>query len=263
VLFQSPKSIFIAIVLTASHLLAYLIGYKAYEKLEPSAKDIEEKITIPSVRPITNKNPTKKESRHLVDFRKDDYKSKILINSPTTNNLKTVIESMHPDQLNSYLSKYFERDDLEAIGDREAFAQRLIDLYTGEEEQSDEQPVFAKGEIAVGTTERYPTEKVDFFSIQKNARLYAHLKLDDSAHLISEVFIKWERIADNKLLLFEKKLFDATLYENWVSIIPQGGWRDGEYQVSFYHFNAQMTQIASYTYYLNKVWDASENVNSK
>jgi hypothetical protein len=111
---------------------------------------------------------------------------------------------MHPDQLNIYLSKYFERDDLEAIGDREAFAQRLLDLYTGEEEQSKEQPVFAKGEIAVGTTERYPTEKVDFFSIQKNVRLYAHLKLDDSADLISEVFIKWERIADNKLLLFEK-----------------------------------------------------------
>jgi hypothetical protein len=44
VLFQPPKSIFIAIVLTASHLLAYLIGYKADEKLEPSPVDIEKKL---------------------------------------------------------------------------------------------------------------------------------------------------------------------------------------------------------------------------
>ena len=68
-------------MLTASHLLAYLIGYKADEKLEPSPGDIEKKITIPSVSTITNKNPTKKESRHLVDFKKDDYKSKVLLNS--------------------------------------------------------------------------------------------------------------------------------------------------------------------------------------
>ena len=91
------------------------------------------------------------------------------------------------------------------FSDREAFAKRLIDLYSGEEESSQEQPIFAKGEIAVGTTEHYPAERVNIFSIQKNARLYAHVKLDDSASLLSEVFIKWERISDNKLLLFEKK----------------------------------------------------------
>lgn len=258
-LFHSPKSIFITIVLTASHLLAYLIGYKADEKLEPSPEDIEKKITIPSVSTITNKNPTKKESRHLVDFKKDDYKSKVLLNSPTTNNLKTAIESMHPDQLNSYLSKYFDREDLNKINDHEAFAQRLIDLYAGEEEQSEEQPVFAMGEIAIGTTEHYPAEKVDFFSIEKNARIYAHLKLDDSASLLTEAFIKWEQVGDNKILLFEKKLFNSSSYKNWVSIVPQGGWRDGEYRVSFFHFNAQMTKIASYTYFLNEVWDTPKN----
>jgi hypothetical protein len=30
------------------------------------------------------------------------------------------------------------------------------------------------------------------------------IKLDDSASLLSEVFIKWERVSDSKLLLFEK-----------------------------------------------------------
>lgn len=257
-MFSQPyKSILIIVVLMTSHLTAYYMGCGVYEKSKHSRVSEWEK-TVTSTEKKHKKNNSEKRipSPHL---KKDDYKPELPYFLPPANNLRTAVENMHPDQLNSYLSKYFERDDLEAIGDREAFAQRLIDLYTGEEEQ----PVFAKGEIAVGTTERYPTEKVDFFSIQKNDRLYAHLKLDDSADLISEVFIKWERIADNKLLLFEKKLFDATLYENWVSIIPQGGWRDGEYQVSFYHFNAQMTQIASYTYYLNEVWDASENVNSK
>ena len=244
-----------------SHLTAYYLGYGVYEESKQSKLSKWEKTVTSTEKKHKNNNPEKKiPSPYL---KKDNYKPELPSYLPAANNLRTTVENMHPDRLNTYLSKYFERDDLEAIGDREAFAQRLIDLYAGEEEQSEEQPVFAKGEIAVGTTERYPTEKVDFFSIQKNDRLYAHLKLDDSANLISEVFIKWERIADNKLLLFEKKLFDATLYENWVSIIPQGGWRDGEYQVSFYHFNAQMTQIASYTYYLNEVWDASENVNSK
>ena len=262
-LFQPPKSIFIAIVLTASHLLAYLIGYKADEKLEPSPEDIEKKITIPSVSTITNKNPTKKESRNLVDFKKDDYKSKVPINFQTTINLKTAVENMHRDQLNHYLSKYFNSDDLVKISDHEAFAQRLIDLYSGEEKNLENESLFPKGEIAIGKTKHYPAEIVDIFSVQKNVRLYAHLRQDDSASLISEVFIKWEHINDNKILLFEKKLFDSSLHENWVSIIPQGGWRDGEYQVSFYHFNTQMTQIASYTYYLNEVWDASENVDAK
>jgi hypothetical protein len=258
VLFQPPKSIFIAIVLTASHLLAYLIGYKADEKLEPSPVDIEKKITIPSVSTISNKKPTKKESRNLVDFKKDDYKSKVPINFQTTINLKKAVENMHPSQLNHYLSKYFNSDDLVKISDHEGFAQRLIDLYSGEEKNL-EKPLFPEGEIAISTTKQYPVERVDFFSIQKNMRLYAHLRLDDSASLLSEVFIKWERADDSKILLFEKKLFDSSLYENWVSIVPQGGWKDGEYHVSFYHFNAQMTKIAGYTYFLNNVWDSPES----
>lgn len=258
----SYKNVFIVIVLMASHFSAFYIGYNAYEKSKPSIVVFEQEKTVKSAEQKHNKNNTDKKTSNP-HLKKEDYKPELPSYFPTVNNLRTAVENMHPNQLNSYLSKYFERDDLDNISDREAFAKRLIDLYTGEEESSQEQPIFGKGEIAVGTTEHYPAERVNIFSIQKNARLYAHLKLDDSASLLSEVFIKWERISDNKLLLFEKKMFDATRHENWVSIIPQGGWRDGEYQVSFYHFNAQMTQIASYTYYLNKVWNASENLESK
>lgn len=76
--------------------------------------------------------------------------------------------------------------------------------------------------------------------------------------------IKWTlRCNYDYKIFFFLHITHPTRYENWVSIIPQGGWKDGEYRVSFYHFNAQMTQIASYTYYLNEVWDASENVNSQ
>jgi hypothetical protein len=259
---QPYKSILIFILLMASHLSAFYMGYGAYEKSKPSILVFEQEKTVKSAEQKYNKNNTDKKISNS-HFKKEDYKPELPSYFPTVNNLRTAIEHMHPNQLNSYLSKYFESDDLDNISDREAFAKRLIDLYSGEEESSQEQPIFAKGEIAVGTTEHYPAERVNIFSIQKNARLYAHVKLDDSASLLSEVFIKWERISDNKLLLFEKKMFDATRYENWVSIIPQGGWRDGEYQISFYHFNAQMTQIASYTYYLNEVWDISENLDAK
>jgi len=85
------------------------------------------------------------------------------------------------------------------------------------------------------------------------------IKLDDSASLLSEVFIKWERVSDSKLLLFEKKLFDSSNYKNLVSIVPQGGWKDGEIRVSFYQFNTQMRKIASYSYFLNDITGSPES----
>lgn len=233
------------------------MGCGVYEKSKSSMVNEWEKTVKSTEKKHTKNNPDQKiPNPH---FKKEDYKPELPSYLPTANNLRTAVENMHPDQLNNYLSKYFERDDLETIGDREAFAQRLIDLYSGQEESAELPISSPRGEIAVSANKQYPTERLDSFSIHKGARLYAHLKLEDSASLLSEVFIKWERIADRKLLLFEKKLFDSTSYKNWVSIAPQGGWRDGEYQVSFYHFNSQMRKIASYSYFLNDVSDSPES----
>lgn len=256
--FKSPNSILIGFVLMVSHLTAYLTGYALHEKPEPFAMAQEKKIIRSFEKNIT-KDSHEKSSSHQPNLNNKDYAPKVPSNFPTANNLRTAVESMHPDQLNNYLSKYFETGDLEKINDREAFAQRLIDLYSGEEEILEEQPFFPKGKIAISTNKQYPAERLDSFSVNNDVRLYAHLKLDNSASLLSEVFIKWERADDKKILLFEKKLFDSTRYENWVSIAPQGGWRDGEYHVSFYHFNSQMSKIASYTYFLNEVSDSPES----
>ena len=253
--FLSTKSVFIASLVVASHLTAYFLGYAANEKPKPNLSDLGN-------HSFSDNRPEKIISQDIQSTPKpknSEYQAPHPLNFLNGNNLKTVVETMHPAQLNNYLSKYFDSDDLNKIGDQGAFAQRLIDLYSGEEKTLDHQQPTPKGEIAVATTIDYPLEKIDIFSIHKDARLYAHLKLDDSASLLSEVFIKWERVSDSKLLLFEKKLFDSSSYKNWVSIVPQGGWKDGEYRVSFYQFNTQMRKIASYSYFLNDITGSPES----
>lgn len=252
-IFQSPRYLNTAVLLLASHIIAFYLGHSISETPEVQPADIAVK-TIPlSCEPSTGKTAAKNNKKELKPRIKNS-------NNPTINkatvddNLKNIVKQMHPNQLNSYLSKYFDKDDLEKINDREAFAQRLLDLYSGENSATEQQWDSFDAEMVIGINENYPQQLNNHLSIaSEENKIYAHLKLNQSPSFLSEVFVRWKRVADNKLLLFEKKLFNPTSNTHWVSVIPHGGWQDGEYHVDFYSFDSQMQPIASQSYFLSVV----------
>jgi len=241
----------VVVLLLISHLTAYFFGYLSLEK---------KAVVQPT--PGEFKNPSPRGSTGVITTKIPENIAEQIPNLPhkdisppgrtAYSLLHNLIEDLHPEQLNSYLSKYFDKDDLEKINGHEIFAQRLLDLYSGESTEIESSQNRVDAEIAIGINENYPQQPTNHLSItSREGKIYAHLKLHQSPSLLSEVFVKWERIADNKLLLFEKKPINPLSNTNWVSLIPQDGWQDGEYHVSFYTFDSEMQTIAGMTYFLS------------
>ena len=246
------KRIFIAVLLLVSHSTAFFFGYLLLETKAVVALAPEE-FTPPSPRILAEAVGTKITPK-IVAAQIPNLPNKDISPSDkiTYSHLNHLIEDLHPQQLNSYLSKYFDKGDLEKINDRERFAQRLVDLYSGEDSVTEQQWDRFDAEMAVGISENYPQQPINHLSIaSEENKIYAHLKLNQSPSFLAEGFVRWQRMADNKLLLFEKKIFDPTSNTHWVSLIPQDGWQDGEYHVDFYSFDSQMQPIASLSYFLN------------
>ena len=75
-----------------------------------------------------------------------------------------------------------------------------------------------------------------------NGRVHAILPMSD--YNDPRVFVKWTRIDDGEVMLFDTYPIRKDSDYNWVYLEPRDGWTPGEYSVDFYSSDEAMRPLA-------------------
>lgn len=159
-----------------------------------------------------------------------------------------IVNTMPDYVLGQYVDKFMAKGDSEVITDKRRFAERAVEeLYN----ENDNQPL--AGEVKLGFGNTMPATSVDTSTIDKNAKIFAHLDTNGKVPASPFVFVKWVNNQTGQVLLFEKKDIVANSNQNWVSFRPYEGWIEGSYDIKFYQFSSELEPIAQLTYQIYTV----------
>lgn len=170
------------------------------------------------------------------------------LNDYTEEQAQAILEGMPDYVLGQYVDRFLSKDAKDVIDDKRQFAKRAIEeLY----KKNDTTPLV--GDIKLSLTPTMPNHSLDTSTLQKGAKLYAHLDTHGKVPASPFVFIKWVNNDTGQVLLFEKKNILADSQQNWVSFQPYDGWQTGSYDIRFYQFTSQLQPIAQLTYQVYEV----------
>lgn len=159
-----------------------------------------------------------------------------------------MIDKMPDYVLGQYVDKFMAKGASEVIDDKRRFAERAVEeLY----KSNDNQPLV--GTVKLSTNPVMPSGSLDTATINKNAKLFAHLDTDGKVPTSPFVFVKWVNNQTGQVLLFEKKNIVANSNQNWVSFTPYEGWAVGSYDIRFYQFTSELQPVAQLTYNIYEV----------
>ncbi|WP_367103312.1 hypothetical protein [uncultured Psychrobacter sp.] len=168
-----------------------------------------------------------------------------------------LVNNMPDYVLSQYVDKFMARGASEVIADKRRFAERAVEeLY----KSNDNQPL--AGTVKLSLNPVMPTTSVDTSTLNKNAKLFAHLDTAGKVPSSPFVFVKWVNNQTGQVLLFEKKDIVASRNQNWVSFSPYEGWEPGSYDIRFYQFTSELQPVAQLTYNIYTV-EGSEQGRSK
>ena len=156
-----------------------------------------------------------------------------------------VIDSMSDDQISALLTSLtsLDREALDDVYDVRAYANRMAELalgdLTGEPALRDPglAPVYFSDSP---DPQRAVDENLNEF--ENPNRLHAILPMDDYEG--DQVFVKWTRVNDQEVMLFDRYPIRAKSDYNWVYLEPREGWPAGEYSVDFYSSDETMRPVA-------------------
>ncbi|MDG2051158.1 MAG: hypothetical protein P8M78_13455 [Myxococcota bacterium] len=156
-----------------------------------------------------------------------------------------VIDSMSDDQISALLTSLtsLDRESLDEAYDVRAYANRMAELaigdLTGEPTLRDPSlpPLYFSDSP---DPNRAVSENLSEF--ENPRRLHAILPMDEYGG--EEVFVKWTRVDDQEVMLFDRYPIRAKSEYNWVYLEPKEGWPAGEYSVDFYSNDEKMDPVA-------------------
>ena len=162
-----------------------------------------------------------------------------------------LIDTINEETIEEKMLLEFGENGTESITDKKIFLKHLTDIYFEDNNTIDEDIVGATHSF-ISLTTNEEDESIDEIELNhKNAsqRLYAHLSLDnDTIDNTGQVLIKWKNISTGKTLLFTRKAINSNSAQNWVSFIPDNGWRKGEYEVDFFNFSDTLIPLSKSKY---------------
>lgn len=165
-----------------------------------------------------------------------------------------LVDNMPDYVLGQYVDKFMAKGDSEVITDKRRFAERAVEeLYS----KDDTRPLV--GEVRLSFDSNMPSTSINTSTINKNAKLFAHLDTAGKVPASPFAFVKWVNNETGQVLLFEKKNIVAGSNQNWVSFKPYEGWLPGSYDVKFYQFTSELEPIARLTYQIYTVDDDGQN----
>lgn len=260
---MKSNATFVSSVLVA-FVLGFLVAYLWQSKQQldqvmnpsvaPSAVTVDPKNSANTANPLSKL--TAENSQNNGNVPKASNAPLITISNATTFNdfsaeqALNIVNNMPDYMLGQYVDKFMAKGASGTISDKRQFAKRAVEeLYS----KNDNQPMV--GSIKLSFSPEMPAATVSTATLNKDAKLFAHLDTSGKVPASPFVFVKWVNNQTGQVLLFEKKDIVADRDQNWVSFRPYDGWSTGSYDIRFYQFTSELQPIAQLTYDVFEVVD--------
>lgn len=164
--------------------------------------------------------------------------------------LEKIVSDASEEELGNLLTRFFPEEDLYGIDDYKEFSGRLIS-----ELRLEDTPIsdFSVSSIGISTSSKSSEHYDKDFFLKNREKLYAHIDTQGGLGTGSHnLFVRWTRLIDNQVLLFEKKVVKSDSSKNWVSFTPDQKWQAGSYKVSFFTFDSALEKLATAQFFIHE-----------
>jgi hypothetical protein len=163
-----------------------------------------------------------------------------------------IIDSMSEKELALSLASFSQisPEKLQEISDPKAFTRRLAELAMqdlfnvgGDAQPAPQNVLFSEtGSDADLGSQVFPT-------LPGEGRIRATFPME--GYRGDEVFVKWVRLDDPKIILFNHYPIRSEAEFNYVWLEPSEGWEKGEYQVNFYTADESLSPLSGGRYLID------------
>lgn len=161
--------------------------------------------------------------------------------------LPAIIQAAPQQAVKDVVSYFFNEGELAEISDINTFARRYAEEVTLTPAEPDPSSSTTL-KISLSANE---VEHQALLELNKNQAVYAHVHFGGGiAAGSAKIMSRWVNIDTREVLFFEKSSIIPTSDNNWVSFTPSEGWKDGNYEVSFYQFSDKLKKLATQNFYL-------------
>jgi hypothetical protein len=162
-----------------------------------------------------------------------------------------MIQQASEDLIEEKMISEFGEIGTQSIGGKKKFLKNLANIYFEDNTSVDSNIVGQTRSFVSNSTniEDDEIEEIELNHQNAKQKLYVHLEVDnDSMDNTGQVLVKWENISTGKTLLFTRKAINESNAQNWVSFVPDDGWRKGEYEVKFFNFSDALLPLSQAKY---------------
>lgn len=167
------------------------------------------------------------------------------------------INNMSDEEIYEKVGQVFKERYLENVDNPKAFASRLSEIaLSDEDEESIAENGIANSEVRISISQfpGYQEMISDQVVVSQYRRLYVNMI---SSLPVPNALIKWKNLSEDKVIMFRGLSFHSKNESQYVWGVPKdsNGWQPGQYQVSVYQINNELTLLASKVYSVSEVID--------
>ena len=190
----------------------------------------------------------------ISDLLDSEGKLSLMATKPT---ILKKINNMSDEEIYEKVSEVFNEKYLENVDNPKAFASRLTDIaLTDEDEESVNAEGTANSEVQISISQ-FPGYQ-EMISNQVVVSQYRRLYVNMISSLpVPNGLIKWKNLSEDKVIMFRGLSFHSRNDSQYVWGLPKNdeGWQPGQYQVSVYQINNELTLLATKVYSVTEVID--------
>ena len=165
---------------------------------------------------------------------------------------KSRIDAFQDHQIRSFLQTTYGESLLEEIHDVKEFSGNALELFEEDAYDRDiDTPLHADISVSLSRKPESATGQ-SFVTVSGKQAIYAHINLHGNIGLgDNQYFIRWSNADTRDVLLFDPKSMNPNSSHNWVSYSPSGSWESGNYRVSIFRFDDQLTPLSTKQFYID------------
>lgn len=159
---------------------------------------------------------------------------------------ENLIDVIPEQQLTEFMGYMLKTEEMQGLDNPRQFAKRFA-----QELMLDDAPVsqLSQSNIVMSLSSDGTKPSITTFEISPTQKIYAHINVGEGVGLGDErLFVRWVNLDMGDVMLFDRKRVKKNQPNNWVSLKPEGGWKDGNYQVTYYRFDSALTKLATAFY---------------